>query len=62
MQVKGSQDTGVMLSNTLLICPQVWDNLGKLRLNPDGRIVLERIFFKKQCLRMRQRLIRLLVG
>jgi hypothetical protein len=33
MQVQGSQDTGRLLSNTSIICPQIRDNLGKLRLN-----------------------------
>ena len=41
----GSQDTGKMLSNTSIICLWVWDNLGKLRLIPDRKIVLEMIFF-----------------
>ena len=36
--------TGEMLSNTLIICPLVGDNLGKLRLISDREIVLERIF------------------
>ncbi len=44
MQVKGSQDTGRMLSNTSLILPWVRDSLGKLRVNPDREIVLEMIF------------------
>ena len=41
----GSQDTGKMLSNTSIICLWVWDNLGKLRIIPDMKIVLEMIFF-----------------
>ena len=44
MQVKGSQDTGKMLSNTSIICLWVQDNLGKLRLKLDMEIVLEMIF------------------
>ena len=41
MRVKGSQDTGALLSNTRIIYPQVGDNLGKLRLIPHSCYMLE---------------------
>ncbi len=36
-----------MLSNTLLTCPSDWDSLGKLRVIPDMRTVLETIVLLK---------------
>ena len=57
-----ARGTGVLLSNTSIICLQVWDNLGKLRLNPDRSGWLECTLTEKQCLMMSWRPIRLLVG
>ena len=39
----------------------VLDNLGKLRLNQDGKYVLEQHISEKQCHKMSRWLIRLLV-
>jgi len=36
----GLRVTGKMLSNTLITCPMVRDNLGKLRVIPDRRSIL----------------------
>lgn len=50
-----------MLSNILIICPEVRDTLAKVRLTPDNGLMLECAFRQKQCLRMSQYPIRLLV-
>ena len=61
MQVKISSEVGERLSNTSIICPMVWDNLGKLRVILDMRLILEGSFFERLRHRMSRRLIRLLV-
>ena len=38
---KSSRKRGAMLSNMSLICPYVWDTLGKLRLISDRKDALE---------------------
>jgi hypothetical protein len=62
MQVLASQETGRLLSNTLITYLKVWDNLGKLRIKPDRGKSLERNYLETQGLKMGQRRIRLLVG
>ncbi len=41
MQVLASQETGKLLSNTLITYLKIGDNLGKLRIIPDKVKVLE---------------------
>ena len=59
---KSGSNAGVRLSNTSIICPQVGDTLGKLRIISDSRGHLEGVLCERQRLRMSRRLIRLLAG
>ncbi len=35
-------ELGILLSNTWITCPIIWNNLGKLRTRPDSSLCLER--------------------
>ena len=58
---KSDSNVGELRSNTSVICPKVRDNLGKLRIKPYKKRILECSFFQRQRLRMSRRPIRLLV-
>ena len=41
MRVERGKALGILLSNTWIIYPKVWDNPGKLGIRPDRPIPLE---------------------